>query len=99
MRLPCTSIRRERPVFIAFFDRFSNDDVGAGTSPTNNVFFAGRSSGGTDVGSTWSEWSGLATNIVRFVRFERNGQALDISVSSVGSSWNGVVSVAIPEQF
>lgn len=82
-----------------YFDRFSNDDVGAGTSTTHNVFFAGCKTADGGVGEEWSEWAGLETNIVRFVRFVRDGASFKIRVSADETSWNDVVDVTLPEAF
>jgi hypothetical protein len=82
-----------------YLDRFSNDDVGAGTSRTNNIFFAGCSIGEEGIGDRWSEWAGLDTTIVRLVRFERDGASLKIRMSADQDTWIDLVAVTIPEAF
>ncbi len=82
-----------------YFDRFSNDDVGAGTSTTNNIFYAGCSIGSSNVGDGWSEWAGLDTHITRLVRFERDAATLKIRESPDGTDWTDIVTVTIPDAF
>jgi hypothetical protein len=95
------AIRLEQPDGSALhcaFDRFSNDDVNAGSSHTNNTFFATCSLDGVSQGETFTEWAGLDTSIVRFVRFAREAEILSIQVSTDGTSWNDAISVDIPEE-
>jgi hypothetical protein len=82
-----------------YLDRFSNDDVGAGTSKTNNVFNAACSIGEEGVAERWSEWAGLDTTIVRFVRFERDGASLKIRMGAEQGAWTDLVTMTIPEAF
>lgn len=78
--------------------RFSNDDVGAGSSRTNNILSAGCSVGKTTL-ATWVEWAGLDTTIRRFVRFARAGDVMTIALSTDGTIWNEVVATQIPEAY
>lgn len=81
------------------FDRFSNDDVGSGTSHTQNIFFAGCGVDGERVVDDWLEWAGLDTLILRYVRFERNDATLTISASPDNAAWSQLLSITIPEAF
>lgn len=82
-----------------YFDRFSNDDLGAGANHDRNVFFTGCRVDGTPVVDEWSEWAGLDTLILRYVRFVREGATFTISASPDNAAWSELVSITIPDAF
>jgi hypothetical protein len=75
--------------------RFSYDDVGAGTNPDGNRIFAGCYGGD----NSWQEWAGLETSIARHVRLDRDENSLVINISRDAVTWDDVLTVPLPSQF
>jgi hypothetical protein len=80
-------------------NRFSNDDVGQGNDPDHNNFYADCMLNGTRLSEYFTEWAGLDVIIARTIRFERNGDQLELSVQNDGAEVRQVLSLTLPEQF
>jgi hypothetical protein len=74
------------------FQRYSNDDVGAGTDPNHNFFNAWV--GNVD----WTQWATLEIDITRWIRIQRNGETATVSWSTDSTTWNTVATGVIPAQ-